>query len=45
MILLSMKKLVEDLIMIVSHFAGKIYEMRSHKYRRVVKGVRKLISG
>ena len=39
------EELVEDLITIVSHFAGKIYGMRSHKYREVVKGVRKLISG
>jgi putative resolvase len=37
-------ELVEDLITIVSHFAGKLYGMRSHKYEEVVEGVRKLIS-
>ena len=35
---------VEDLITIVSHFAGKLYGMRSHKYKEVVEGVRKLVS-
>jgi len=39
------KELVEDLITIISHFAGKLYGMRSHKYMEVVEGVRKLISG
>jgi len=39
------EELVEDLITIVSHFAGKLYGMRSHKYREVVEGVRKLLSG
>jgi putative resolvase len=39
------EELVEDLITIVSHFAGKLYGMRSHKYKEVVEGVRKLISG
>ena len=38
------EELVEDLITIVSHFAGKLYGMRSHKYGEVVEGVRKLIS-
>jgi putative resolvase len=38
------KELVEDLITIVSHFAGKLYGMRSHKYGEVVEGVKKLIS-
>jgi putative resolvase len=37
-------ELVEDLITVVSHFAGKLYGMRSHKYEEVVEGVRKLIS-
>ena len=37
-------ELVEDLITIVSHFAGKLYGVRSHKYREVVEGVRKLVS-
>ena len=39
------EELVEDLITIVSHFAGKLYGMRSHKYREVVEGVKKLVSG
>ena len=38
------EELVEDLITIVSHFAGKLYGMRSHKYREMVEGVKKLIS-
>jgi len=38
------KELVKDLITIVSHFAGKLYGMRSHKYGEVVEGVKKLIS-
>jgi putative resolvase len=37
------EELVEDLITIVSRFAGKLYGMRSHKYREVVEGVRKLV--
>ncbi|MBS7612265.1 IS607 family transposase [Candidatus Bathyarchaeota archaeon] len=36
-------ELIEDLITIVSHFAGKLYGMRSHRYEEVVEGVRKLI--
>jgi len=39
------EELVEDLITMVSHFAGKLYGMRSHKYSEVVEGVRKLVSG
>ena len=41
----SQEELVEDLITIVSHFAGKLYGMRSHKYKEVVEGVRELVSG
>jgi len=37
------EELVEDLITIISHFAGKLYGMRSHKYREVVEGAKKLI--
>ena len=37
------EELIEDLITIISHFAGKLYGMRSHKYRRVVEGAKKLI--
>jgi putative resolvase len=37
-------ELVEDLITIVSHFAWKLYGMRSHRYEEVVEGVRKLVS-
>jgi len=39
------EELVEDLKRIVSHFARKLYGMRSHKYREVVEGVKQLISG
>jgi putative resolvase len=37
------EELVEDLITIISHFAGRLYGMRSHKYEKVVEGARKLI--
>jgi len=37
------EELIEDLITIISHFAGKLYGMRSHKYKRVVEGAKKLI--
>ena len=37
------KELIEDLITIISHFAGKLYGMRSHKYKKVVEGAKKLI--
>ena len=39
------EELVEDLITVVSHFAGKLYGMRSHKYEEVVEGVKRLLSG
>ncbi|MEM4476438.1 MAG: IS607 family transposase [Desulfurococcaceae archaeon] len=37
------EELMEDLITIISHFAGKLYGMRSHKYMKVVEGARKLV--
>lgn len=37
------EELIEDLITIISHFAGKLYGMRSHKYRKVVDGAKKLL--
>ena len=37
------EELVEDLITIISHFAGKIYGMRSHKYKEVVENTRRLL--
>jgi len=37
------EELVGDLITIISHFAGKLYGMRSHKYKKVVEGARKLV--
>mgnify|MGYP001626251704 CR=1 FL=1 len=37
------EELVEDLITIISHFAGKLYGMRSHKYEKMVEGVRRLV--
>ncbi len=36
------EELVEDLITIISHFAGKLYGMRSHKYEKVIKSAKKL---
>jgi len=38
------QELVEDLIAIVSSFAGKLYGLRSHKYRKVVKSVKELVT-
>jgi len=38
------QELVEDLIAIVSSFAGKLYGLRSHKYEKVVEGVKQLIA-
>ena len=37
------EELIEDLITIVSHFAGKIYGMRSRKYKEVVENTRRLL--
>ncbi len=37
------EELLEDLITIIAHFAGKLYGMRSHKYKEVVEGARKLV--
>jgi putative resolvase len=37
------EELVGDLIKIVSIFAGKLYGMRSHMYKEVVEGARKLV--
>ena len=37
------EELIEDLITIVSHFAGKLYGMRSHKYKKLREGVKELI--
>jgi len=39
------EELIEDLITIISHFAGKLYGMRSHKYRKVVDEAKKLLLG
>ena len=38
------QELVEDLIALVSSFAGKLYGLRSRKYRRVVDDVKQLIA-
>jgi len=38
------QELVEDLIALVSSFAGKLYGLGSHKYERVVEGVKQLIA-
>ena len=37
------EELIEDLITIISHFAGKLYGMRSHKYKKLRDGVKELI--
>ncbi len=37
------EELVEDLITIISHFAGRLYGLRSHKNRKFVQGFKKLI--
>lgn len=37
------EELIEDLITIISHFAGKLYGMRSHKYKKLREGMKKLL--
>lgn len=37
-------ELVEDLIALVSSFAGKLYGLRSHKYQKLVENVKQLIA-
>jgi len=37
------RELVEDLIEIITSFAGKLYGMRSHKKKKLVEGFRKLV--
>jgi len=37
------EELVEDLITVISCFAGKLYGMRSHKYKKVVEGAKQLL--
>jgi excisionase family DNA binding protein len=37
------QELVEDLIAIVTSFAGKLYGMRSHRKKRLVQGFKKLL--
>jgi len=37
------QELVEDLIAVVSSFAGKLYGLRSHKKRKLVEGFKKLL--
>ena len=39
------QELVEDLITIVTSFAGKLYGMRSHEKKRFVEGFKKLLGG
>ena len=36
------EELKEDLISIITSFAGKLYGMRSHKYKEVVKNAKQL---
>jgi Predicted site-specific integrase-resolvase len=37
------RELVEDLIEIVTSFAGKLYGMRSHRKKKLVEGLKKLL--
>jgi len=37
------EELIEDLITIISHFAGKLYGMHSHKYKEVVENEKQLL--
>ncbi len=37
------QELVEDLLAIITRFAGKLYGMRSHKKKRLVQGFKKLL--
>ena len=37
------EELIEDLITVISHFAGKLYGMRSHKYKKVIEGAKQII--
>ena len=37
------EELIKDLITIVSHFAGKLYGMRSHKYKKLIKAVKEIV--
>ena len=38
------EELVDDLITIISHFAGKLYGFRSHKRKKIIKQTKKLFS-
>jgi putative resolvase len=40
----TQQELVEDLITIISHFSGKLYGMRSHKQKEVVKRAKELFA-
>ena len=37
------EELIEDLITIVSHFAGKLYGTRSYKYKKLTKTVKEIV--
>jgi putative resolvase len=40
----TQQELVEDLITIISHFSGKLYGIRSHKQKEVVKRAKELFA-
>ncbi len=40
----SQQELVEDLITVISHFPGKMYGLRSHKYKEVIKYAKNLFA-
>ena len=38
------QELIEDLITVISHFSGKMYGLRSHKYKEVVERAKNLFA-
>jgi len=38
------QELIDDLIMIISHFSGKLYGLRSHKHKEVVERAKNLFT-
>ncbi|RLF89178.1 IS607 family transposase, partial [Thermococci archaeon] len=39
----AQQELVEDLIAIITSFAGKLYGLRSHKKKKLVQGFKQLL--
>jgi len=38
------EEMIKDLITIISHFSGKLYGMRSHKQKEVIKNVKNILT-